>query len=323
VTGNPLIANQWIKPAKHARLISRCKKVCGRFLMGLGMNKTELADFLRKRREALQPEDVGLHRGPRRRTIGLRREEVAELIGMSTDYYSRLERGDGPKPSDQMAAAIARGLRLSFADRDHLFLLIGHHTPMRSDRNDHVSPGLMRILDRLEDTPAQVMGGTGETLAQTPVARALFGEQTTFTGLARACVFRWFTHPSSRLVYLAEDHLFHGRYFTAQLRISVARQGPQSFAANVVDELLLVSDEFASLWSDHQVDLQHLEQKRFQHPEVGRMDLHCQILRDPDQSHTLLVFTATPGTASSENLRLLSVIGDQHLQLSNRNDPKL
>jgi transcriptional regulator with XRE-family HTH domain len=288
------------------------------------VNQSELGDFLKKRRGGLQPEDVGLPRGARRRTTGLRREEVAELIGMSTDYYSRLERGAGPKPSDQMTAAIARGLRLSLADRDHLFLLIGHKNPPLSARSDHVSPGLMRILDRLEDTPAQVMGGTGETLVQTPLARALFGDQTKFVGLARANVFRWFTDPSSRLPYLEDDYEMHGRYFTAQLRSSLARQGPGSFAAKVVDELQKVSIEFVSLWADHQVGLKPIEQKRLRHGEVGRMDLHCQVLLDPDQAHSLLVFTATPGSTSGENLRLLSVIGDQQLSTSERsNDVEL
>jgi transcriptional regulator with XRE-family HTH domain len=273
------------------------------------VNQTELADFLRKRREALQPEDVGLPRGARRRATGLRREEVAELIGMSTDYYSRLERGSSPKPSNQMTAAIARGLRLSLADRDHLFLLIGHKNPPTSVRNDHVSPGMMRILDRLEDTPAQIMGGTGETLVQTRLARALYGDQTQFTGLSRAVVFRWFTDPTSRNIYVAEDHPLHARYFTAGLRSSLARQGPGSFAAKVVDELTKVSEEFVSLWADHEVDVKPIEPKRIQHPEVGRMDLHCQVLLDPAQAHVLLVFTAAPGSQSVENLRLLSVIG--------------
>jgi transcriptional regulator with XRE-family HTH domain len=163
------------------------------------MDRPELADFLRIRRQALQPEDVGLFRGPRRRTSGLRREEVAELCGMSVDYYARLERGNGPQPSEQMAAALARGLRLSLAERDHLFLLAGHNAPQRILRSDHVSPGLMRVLDRLDDTPAQIMGGLGETLVQTRLARALPGDQTQFTGLARSAVYRWFTDPASRL----------------------------------------------------------------------------------------------------------------------------
>ena len=93
------------------------------------MDRAQLADFLRTRREALQPEDVGLPRGPRRRTGGLRREEVAALCGMSTDYYGRLEQRRGPQPSDQMLAAMARGLRLTLAERDHLFRLAGHDVP--------------------------------------------------------------------------------------------------------------------------------------------------------------------------------------------------
>jgi len=143
------------------------------------MDPIGLGTFLRTRREALQPEDVGMPRGARRRTSGLRREEVASLVGMSPDYYARLERGAGPQPSEQMVAAIARGLRLSLAERDHLFTLAGHTTPRRTSRTDHVAPALMRVLDRLQDTPAQVMGGLGETLVQTPQAVALLGARPT------------------------------------------------------------------------------------------------------------------------------------------------
>src|SRR5215207_2750249 len=120
------------------------------------MDRAGLADFLRRRREALQPEDVGLARGSRRRTSGLRREEVASLCDMSVDYYSRLEQRRGPQPSEQMLAAIARGMRLTLDERDYLFRIVGHTAPARAVRNDHVSPGLMRVIDRLADTPAQV-----------------------------------------------------------------------------------------------------------------------------------------------------------------------
>jgi transcriptional regulator with XRE-family HTH domain len=306
---DPLIAMQWSTGAPSERLEVAGQAVAVRS----AMHTSELADFLRKRREALQPEDVGLPRGPRRRTVGLRREEVAELAGMSTDYYSRLERGSGPKPSDQMAAAIACGLRLTLADRDHLFTLIGHQAPARDLRSEHVSPGLMRVLDRLEDTPAVIIGACGETLVQTALARALFGDQTRYSGLARATVFRWFTDPAARLLYLEADHELHSRYFVSQLRSAVTRLGPDSFAADVYENLSKLSPEFVSIWEDHEIGVQHVEQKRFRHPEVGRMDLHFQILLDPDQAHSLLVFTATPGTPSYDNLRLLSVIGDQHI----------
>lgn len=232
---------------------------------------------------------------------------------MSTDYYARLERGSGPQPSEQMAAAIARALRLTLAERDHLFTLIGHTAPRRTQRSDHVSPGLMRVLDRLADTPAQIMGGPDATLAQTAPAVALLGDQTHFTGLARSNVYRWYTDPASRLIYPPEDRARHGAVFTAQLRSAAALHGPRSRAAAVVARLLQQSPEFAEVWSDHAVGLQHTEQKRFDHPEVGRLELHCQSLLDPDQDQTLLVFTATPGSESHEKLQLLSVIGKQAL----------
>src|SRR4051794_35781092 len=187
--------------------------------MPVDVDRSGLADFLRRRREALQPEDVGLSRGPRRRAQGLRREEVAALCGMSVDYYSRLERERGPQPSESMLAAIARGLHLSLVERDHLFLLAGHSAPGRTTRSEHVEAGLMRVLDRLQDTPAQVLvGGSGETLGQTRMAVALFGDQMRFTGLARSSIYRWFTDPGSRAIYVPEDHDALGRYFTARLR---------------------------------------------------------------------------------------------------------
>jgi len=271
-------------------------------LVGLGA-------FLRSRRAALQPEDVGLPRGPRRRTSGLRREEVASLVGMSPDYYARLERGAGLQPSEQMVAAIARGMRLSLPERDHLFTLAGLTTARRTSRTDHVGPALMRVVDRLQDTPAQVMGGLGETLVQTPLAVALLGDQTHYVGPARSVVYRWFTDASSRDIYLAQDHDLHGRTFTAQLRQATARNGPHSAAADLARDLWERSPEFAAVWDQHEVGLSHSEPKRFSHPDVGRLDLHCQTLLDPDNDHALLVFTATPGGASHDTLQLLAVLG--------------
>ena len=165
------------------------------------MDRAQLADFLRTRREALQPSDVGLVKGPRRRTGGLRREEVAALCGMSVDYLSRLEQQRGPQPSEQMLVAMARGLRLSLDERDHLFRLAGHSAPARAPRTDHVNPALLRVLDRLQDTPAQVVTELGEILAQTPPAAAIFGDQTGFSGPERSMIYQWFADPESRRVY--------------------------------------------------------------------------------------------------------------------------
>src|SRR5690349_24677361 len=140
------------------------------------IDRAGLAGFLRRRRESLQPEDVGLPRGQRRRTAGLRREEVAALCHISADYYSRIERERGPHPSEQMIASIAQGLHLSLDERDHLFRLAGHRPPARGAGGDFIPPGMLRIFDRLHDTPAEIVTELGETLRQTPLAVALTGD---------------------------------------------------------------------------------------------------------------------------------------------------
>jgi transcriptional regulator with XRE-family HTH domain len=275
----------------------------------MNVDRAQLADFLRTRREALQPEDVGLPRGARRRTGGLRREEVAALTGMSADYYGRIEQQRGPVPSEQMLAALARGLHLSLDERDHLFRLGGHPAPQRILRDDHISPGMMRIVDRLGDTPAMVISRFGETLLQTRPAVALFGDETRFTGLARYVVYRWYTDPASRLIYPAEDHPQHARAFTSRLR-EVYAAAPGSRAGEIVDALLAASPEFAGVWADHEVGVTHPERKRIVHRELGELDLYCQDLHDPRQAQTLLTFTAVPGSPSYEKLQLLAAVGN-------------
>ena len=277
------------------------------------MDREQLADFLRKRREALRPEDVGLAVGPRRRTEGLRREEVAALCGMSTDYVARLEQKRGPNPSDQMLAAIARGLRLTLDERDHLFRLAGHNAPSRARATDHVSPGLMRVLDRLDDTPAEVITELAEVLVQTRTATALFGDAARYRGKARSLIYRWFTDPDARSIYPQDDHAMHSRAFAADLRAALTRGGPKSKAAAMASELQAKSPEFQMVWKAHEVGAVRNELKQIVHPELGILELHCQVLLDFDRSQALLVFTATPGSESYEKLRLLSVIGDQRM----------
>lgn len=276
--------------------------------MGQHVDRSALGEFLRNRRQALDPEDVGLVPRLRRRTPGLRREDVAELCAMSVDYVARLERGDGPRPSPQMAAALARGLRLTLDERDHLFVLCGHQPAARELRGDHVGPGLLRVLDRLGDTPAQVIGAAGETLVQTPAAVALLGEQTRYEGLARSAPYRWFTDPAERARYLPDDHEHNSRVQVSQLR-AAASVGASSRAAQVVAELRRRSPEFATCWDRHEVGLRWSEAKRFLHPQLGPLSLHCQTLTDPGQGQSLLVFTANPGTEDAEKLALLAVLG--------------
>lgn len=277
------------------------------------VDRPQLADFLRHRREALQPEDVGLARSPRRRTSGLRREEVALLASMSTDYYTRLEQQRGPQPSPPMLAAIARALRLTLAERDHLYRLAGH-TPPRSDvRSDYVSPGMQRVLDRL-DTPAMVTNDLGEVLAQNPFAVALIGDETRFAAddPDRSRFHRWFTDPAERALHAPKEHERLSRSYVAALRIATARHPDDPRGRALVSRLLKASPEFAILWADHDVSWRpDVEPKTFQHPQVGRLELDCQTLIAENESQILLVYTARPGTETAERLRLLGVVGGQ------------
>ncbi|QMU97234.1 helix-turn-helix domain-containing protein [Microbacterium esteraromaticum] len=274
----------------------------------MSADRAAIAEFLRSRRYVLQPEDVGLARGSRRRTRGLRREEVAALSHMSADYYARLERGQGPVPSAQMIAAIAQGLHLSADERDHLDRLAGHPPRTRGATNDHVSPGMLRILDRLQDTPAEVVTELGETLRQTSLGVALTGDTTGLTGPARSIGFRWFSDPAVRERYAPEEHSFLSRLWASGLREVIAVRGPDSRAAAYADLLLERSAEFRTIWETQEVGVRPREVKRFRHPELGALELTCQTLVDPVQAHSLLVYTAVPGSESHEKLRLLSAL---------------
>ncbi|MEJ2889596.1 helix-turn-helix transcriptional regulator [Actinomycetospora aeridis] len=277
------------------------------------IDRAGLAEFLRRRRESLQPDDVGLPRGQRRRTAGLRREEVAALCHMSTDYYARLERERGPQPSEQMIASMAQGLHLSLDERDHLFRLAGHHPPARGAVAEHISPGMLRVLDRLDDTPAEIVTELGETLRQTRLGVALTGETTHYTGPFRSIGYRWFADPASRALYAPEDHDFLSRMWASGLREVMGRHGRDSRAAYLADLLLADSAEFRAVWGEHEVGIRPQGVKHFVHPELGRLDLTCQTLLDPHQAQSLLVYTAAPGSESHEKLQLLSVIGAQAL----------
>ncbi|WP_217168931.1 helix-turn-helix transcriptional regulator [Streptomyces sp. AC512_CC834] len=273
------------------------------------MDRAALADFLRRRREALRPQDVGLPEGARRRARGLRREEVAALAVMSTDYYTRLEQQRGPQPSSHMLASLARALRLTGAERDYLYRVAGHHAPASLSAPGHVAPALLRVLDRLDDTPALVLTDLGETLVQNRMAAALFGDAARHTGLARSSIHRWFTDPAERSVYPEADRDRQSRAQVANLRAAHGLRGPQSQAGELVRILQRASPEFAELWARHEVAQRFEDHKTLIHPEVGAIELDCQALFTEDQSQTLLVLTAPPRSEGYEKLRLLAELG--------------
>jgi transcriptional regulator with XRE-family HTH domain len=279
----------------------------------LDLDRAELADFLRRSRARLVPADVGLTEGARRRTPGLRREEVAQLAGLSLDYYTRLEQSRAPRPSRQILTALARALRLTDDARDHLFHLAGEEPPRAGHGTGHVRPGLLLVLDRLEDTPAQVVSDFGDVLAQNSMAAALFGDMSARPQAQRNIVRRFFTDPGSRALFPSEDHAELARLHVANLRALLAARPDDPRPAALVAELRASSEEFARLWNTHEVAVRRSGVKRVRHPVVGDLELDCEVLLSADHDQRLILHIARPGSESYERLRLLRVVGLQDL----------
>lgn len=281
------------------------------------MNLPELGAFLRSRRDRIRPAEVGLPQGARRRVPGLRREEVAQLAGLSVDYYTELERGstkNGVQPSAQTLAALARALRLNDDERDHLFHLAERPVPPSANGpSAHVQPALLGLLDRLSNTPARVITDLHETLVENHLAVALLGRAPAQHGPAASFVYRWFTDPRARERYPAEDHPHHSRVFVADLQAAAARRGRDEEVARMIAALSRRSPEFAALWDTHDVAVRRLDRKRIAHPTLGVIELDCYNLLSEDGRQRLLWFTAPPGSRGAEQLELLSVIGEQDL----------
>jgi transcriptional regulator with XRE-family HTH domain len=272
------------------------------------VQRDQLADFLRRRREAIRPAEVGIADGPRRRTTGLRREEVAMLAGMSVDYVVRLEQARSSQPSTQLLGALARALRLSDDERDHLFHLAGHQPPPADGTARLARAGLVRLLDLLGDTPALVLSDLGEALAQNRAGLLLTGDHSGFSGDRRYLVYRWFTDPAARTAHPAEEHEHHARQLVADLRAAAGRRSGDATVTGLVERLRAASPEFRTLWAEHQVAVRRADRKTLLHPRVGPLVMDCETLVTPDQGQQLLVLT--PADAETrERLELLLVVG--------------
>jgi transcriptional regulator with XRE-family HTH domain len=281
------------------------------------MDRNELAEFLRSRRERLRPSDVGLAAGQRRRTPGLRREEVALLAAMSVDYYTRLEQSRGPQPSRAVLTGIARALRLSDDERAHLFHLAGEQPEPATGPSPDVRAGILHLLDRLDDTPALVIDAKYQVLAWNQLASALITDFSAIPPGERNLVRRRFLNcavPESRL-YDSEETLQFAREVVADLRAAAARYPNDPDIRQLIEDLLASSSEFTRLWADHQVGIQRGMCKTINHPVVGPLTLQCEMLLVPDCDQRVLIYTAEPGTHSHEALRLLKVIGTQDMRV--------
>ncbi|WUL36923.1 helix-turn-helix transcriptional regulator [Streptomyces canus] len=232
---------------------------------------------------------------------------------MSTDYYARLEQQRAPQPSVQITTALAQALRLTPDERDHLFVLLGHNAPARFHRSEHVSLTLMRVLDRLDDSPAMVQTDLFDTLAMNRLAVALLGDQTRHAGLARSGYYRWFMDPAERLLVPEETHERHGRAQAARLRAALTAGSDSARAARILAELQEHSREFVRMWELQQVAQRYDDCRTILHPELGRIDVDAQLPYTENRAQTLVVLTTRPGTESHSKLALLSVTGHQQL----------
>lgn len=278
-------------------------------------SENELGDYLRARRAAVAPADVGLPDDGPRRVPGLRRDEVALLAGMSTDYYIRLEQGRERHPSEQVLRAIAGALRLDDAATAHLFRL-GLSVVGTVAAPTTVAPELLRLLDDMRDAPAFVVGAAQDVLAANAMARELYSGFARYDNLLRMI----FLDPFAREFYADWDHA--ARIAVGNLRASSSQFSQDERIERVVGELSVRSPAFTGLWARYDVRPRTHEDKHFRHPRVGEMRLHFEALAvtsAPGQH--LSVYSAEPGSASADALVLLGRLSKQEANPTDQTDP--
>jgi transcriptional regulator with XRE-family HTH domain len=282
------------------------------------MDKQELGAFLRSRRERLRPEDVGLPSGPRRRTPGLRREEIAVLAHISTEYYVRLEQGRAPRPSGEVLAGIAGALRLTDAESGHLHVLAGT-APARTGllRRD-VRPSILALLERLPQTAAFVTSAAFEVLAWNDLAAALMEDFGLLAPEDRNLARRAFLGPAraDAPLYGVTDGAEFQHHVVLELRATLARYPADPAVAGLVEELRDGSPAFARLWERHDVQGAQMLTKTFRHPVVGEVTVDCDSLTLTDRDQHLVLYTAPPGSPGAAALALLNVLGTESVNAS-------
>ncbi len=266
----------------------------------------ELAACLRTWRDRLAPADAGLPEGGTRRAPGLRREEVANLAGVSVDYLARLEQGRARHPSASVLGPLARALRLSDDERAHLFRVAGHTEPQSGRLRRHPTPGVQRVLDRLADTAVIVTDAAWGIVAANPLAAALLGDP-----LEGNVARRHFSGAPTRVVRSAEDEERFELELVAGLHTAAARYPDDAEVAALVAELRDASPRFAALWDERPVAEHVASHKTIRHPEVGDVTLDCDILMVAGSDLRIVVYTAAPGSADARALALLGAVGLQ------------
>ncbi|MFI6785942.1 helix-turn-helix transcriptional regulator [Nonomuraea sp. NPDC050383] len=278
-------------------------------------NRSEIRDFLASRRARITPEQVGLPTSGRRRVPGLRREEVAVLAGVSTEWYTRLEKGHISGVSEDVVDAVARALHLGEDERTYLFDLArsarpAHRTPSRR-KDVEVAPRVQWLLDSMTMSSASVQNGRMDVVASNALAGALFAPvfaSETIGRRGRANIARYiFLDPGAHHFFADWDAAAAAT--AALLRAEAGREPHDRALRELIGELSTLSPGFRAQWAAHDVRIRHDGVKRLRHPEVGHLELTYQSLDLPMSNravHDLTIYTAEPGTTSEDRLKLLA-----------------
>jgi transcriptional regulator with XRE-family HTH domain len=275
----------------------------------------EFGREVRRWRERVRPDAVGLPVGGRRRAAGLRREELAALAGVSVDYLTRLEQGRATSPSAQVVEALARGLRLADAERDHLFLLAGLAAPGPGIVPTRITPSVQRLLDRFAGVPVVVYDAAWNLLVANAPYDALMGETSALRGNERNGVWRNVVGPGSRARQTPAEHEEQVVGLVADLRLTAARYPADPGLRRLVAELRAASPWFVELWETaaEPAPAERSRHKVVDHPAVGPITLDCDTLVVAGDDLRIMVYTAEPGSPDAERLALAIVLGTQAL----------
>lgn len=276
----------------------------------VGMATTELGAALRRWRDQVSPQALGLPVGVRRRAAGLRREELSQLAGVSADYIMRLEQGRATSPSPQIVEALARALRLGPDERAHLHRLAGHATPDPRTVPRHITPSVHRMLDRLTGTPVAVFDAAWTQLLANPLCTALMGE---WHGNDLNAVWRNFLNPRSRVRHTPDSRGALREAHVADLRRTAGRYPGDENLRSLIAELRRRSVSFDDLWNSGTVGEHQAARKIVDHPRVGTLTLDCDVLGVAGGDLRIMIYTARPGTEDADRLARLNVIGTQSL----------
>ncbi len=281
------------------------------------MDRQELGTFLRSRRERITPADVGLPSGRRRRTPGLRRDEVAHLAFISTDYYTRMEQGRAPQPSREVVSGLARALRLNDGERDYLYRLVGIDPARSLGPSREVRPSIRELLRRLPNAAAIVVSATYEVIAWNDLACALMEDFSALSRRDRNLARRAFLgpHPQGHRIYGVSDPDEYARTCALHLRAVVAKYPEDPETAALIAELRSGSEAFEQVWTDHDIIARSMIRKTFDHPVVGPVTVDCDSLDIADCDQRVVIYSAEPGSSSEEALLLLGVLGNQRIDV--------